>query len=536
RVAITVERKVWEKAQAMVLTRALINIESVQSKLLAQNVGYVRLKNFQGNTTRHLQASLESLAKEAGAGGLKGLVLDLRGNPGGLLEQAIQVSDLFLSKGSIVTTVGLSDKLREEKRAHADDGDKNYPIAVLVNAGSASASEIVAGALKNLNRAVVIGRQTFGKGSVQVLYDFQDESALKLTIAKYLTPGDISIQEVGIVPDIALVPTRVTRERLDVFAPRKSSGEADLEQHFGNPGSQAVAKKREEVLGRGGKSPEELKYLKEDGKQKDAAARAQLTEEGKAPKLSKNDKGGVKKPGEKDKALEVDMSGADEDLDDQLDAESQDEIKEDFEVQFARDFVLKAPSSDREKMLQTGKSFLQERRRAEEERINGAIEALGVDWKPGPTPKNVQLTATLKPGSEKRIMAGDVLELEVTVENRGTDVVRRLRAWTDSENPFLDKREFVFGAVKPGERRSWKVPVKLPKELTARRDEVSVKFYDDRGLLPEAVSSEMSFGELPRPAFAFNWQVNDACPGCNGDGLIQRGEQVELLLDVTNSG
>src|SRR6185503_16434947 len=139
------------------------------------------------------------------------------------------------------------------------DGDDAWPIAVLVNAGSASASEIVAGALKNLDRAVIIGRQTFGKGSVQVLYDFPDDSALKLTIAKYLTPGDISIQEVGIVPDIALTPTRVTKERLDVFAPRRSMGEADLEHHFGNPSSQTAAKKRDEVLGRE-KPVEELKY------------------------------------------------------------------------------------------------------------------------------------------------------------------------------------------------------------------------------------------------------------------------------------
>src|SRR5262245_14128550 len=226
RVTITIARKVWDKAKVMTLTRALINIESVQSKLLARTVGYVRLKNFQGNTTRHLQQALTDLDAEArqkgSPSGIRGLVLDLRGNPGGLLDQAIQVSDLFVSDGTIVATVGLSDKLREEKKAHADDGDDAWPIAVLVNAGSASASEIVAGALKNLNRAVIIGRQTFGKGSVQVLYDFPDESALKLTIAKYLTPGDISIQEVGIVPDVELIPTRVTKDRIDLFAPRKS--------------------------------------------------------------------------------------------------------------------------------------------------------------------------------------------------------------------------------------------------------------------------------------------------------------------------
>ena len=269
KVTISVNRKGWEKPQQMIVTRALITIESVQSKLLASNVGYVRLKNFQGNTTRDLQSSIEEMGEQAkkggSANGLKGLVLDLRGNPGGLLDQAIQVSDLFLSSGTIVSTVGLSDKLREEKRAHQDDEDDLFPIAVLVNAGSASASEIVAGALKNQNRAVIIGRQSFGKGSVQVLYDFPDESALKLTIAKYLTPGDLSIQEVGITPDIQLIPTRVTKDRVDVFAPRRSMGEADLESHFANPANAngAAAKKRDDVVVRE-KPVDTVKYLKEE--------------------------------------------------------------------------------------------------------------------------------------------------------------------------------------------------------------------------------------------------------------------------------
>ncbi len=252
---------------------------------------------------RHAGCAAASWPSDAEAtGGLKGLVVDLRGNPGGLLEQAIQVSDLFLSQGTIVTTVSLSERQREEKRAHADDGDNKYPLAVLVNPGSASASEIVAGALKNLNRAVIIGQQTFGKGSVQVLYEFgsptgnpNDESALKLTIAKYLTPGDVSIQEVGVEPDIELVPTRVTSDRVNVFAPRKTLGEADLEHHFGNSASQAAATKREEVLGKE-KPFVSIRYLKEDAKQKDAAARQQKVEEGKDPKLSKNDKEKGAKP------------------------------------------------------------------------------------------------------------------------------------------------------------------------------------------------------------------------------------------------
>jgi carboxyl-terminal processing protease len=533
KVTITIERKAWEKPSPMTLTRAMINIESVQSKMLSQNVGYVRLKNFQGNTTRHLQQALNELdatAREKGSpGGIRGLVLDMRGNPGGLLDQAIQVSDLFVSQGTIVATVGFSDKLREEKKAHADEGDDVYPIAVLLNAGSASASEIVAGALKNLNRAVIIGRQSFGKGSVQVLYDFPDDSALKLTIAKYLTPGDISIQEVGITPDIELIPTRVTKDRLDVFAPRKSMGEADLEHHFSNSSKAEAVKKRDDVVLRE-KPSESLKYLKDEPKEKVAEAPKPT-----APAHPKDPKGKGKDKNPLTDAPEVPPSAAEE-LDDQLDAESQDEVKEDFEVSFARDYVIAAPFVRRDKMLEAGKGFITEKRQMEEARIASAITALGIDWTPGETPKNVQLTGTIKPGFERKIAAGETVQVDVTAENKGTETLRRLRAWTESDNGFLDRREFLFGMLKPGEKKTWSVQVKLPKDLTSRRDGVTVKFQDDSGVLQETVMGELSFTELARPAFSFNYQVLDDCSSCNGDGMIQRGEEITLLLDVTNTG
>ncbi|RKG74724.1 PDZ domain-containing protein [Corallococcus exercitus] len=535
RITITVERDGWDKPRNMTVARATISIESVQHKLLAGGVGYVRLKNFQGNTTRDLEAALTDIRKQAEAkGGFKGLVLDLRGNPGGLLEQAIQVSDTFLSKGTIVATVGFSDKLREEKRARPTEGEESYPIAVLVNAGSASASEIVAGALKNLDRAVIIGRQTFGKGSVQVLYDFPDDSALKLTIAKYLTPGDVSIQEVGIVPDIQLVPTRVTADRVDVFAPRKSMGEADLDQHFGNPESATIAKKREEVLDRE-KPGTSLKYLKVD--EKAAQATAAKKEEPKEKVAAKPGTAKDKKEhGENDPLLDVDVAGQGEDLDDQLDAESQEEIKEDFEVQFARDFVLKVPAVKRGEQIRQGKQFVEQKRNEEEQRINNAIAALGLDWSPGPTPKNVQLDASFSPNGDAKIIAGEQLDMVIHVENKGTEPLKRVRGWTESDNAFLDRREFLFGAIAPGEKKSWKVQVRLPKDLTSRRDDVKVKLFDDNGPLRDTLVSELSFVELPRPTFAFNWQVVDDCAECNGDGVVQRGEDVTVVMDVTNTG
>ncbi len=524
KVTIALNRKGWDKPQAMTVTRALITIESVQSKLLASGVGYVRLKNFQGNTTRDLQTAIGELTEQARKGGsvpgLKGLVLDLRGNPGGLLDQAIQVSDLFLSSGTIVSTVGLSDKLREEKRAHEDDEDDLFPIAVLVNAGSASASEIVAGALKNQNRAVVIGRQSFGKGSVQVLYDFPDDSALKLTIAKYLTPGDLSIQEVGITPDIELIPTRVAKDRVDVFAPRKVMGEADLESHFANPANGQAAKKRDDVVNKE-KPVDSLKYLKEE---KEKVAKATDPKKAPAPKGGKN------------VLTDSEGSSHDEELDDQLDAESQDEVKEDFEVTFAREYLLAAPRLRRDDMLKAGKTFVLEKRQAEERRIADAITGLGIDWTAGETPKNVQLASSLKPTSDKKIIAGDTVPLELTVENRGADPVRRLRAWIESDNGFLDRREFLFGQVKPGEKKTWTVNVKIPKDIASRRDGVTVRLQDDSGVLAESTAGELTIVEFARPQFAYTWSIVDDCAACNGDGLVQRGETIALMLDVTNVG
>ncbi|MFZ5443617.1 MAG: MXAN_5808 family serine peptidase [Myxococcota bacterium] len=523
KVTITVNRKSWDKPQSMTVTRALITIESVQSKLLSSNVGYVRLKNFQGNTTRDLSQALEELTDQArrsgGSQGLRGLVLDLRGNPGGLLDQAIQVSDLFLSSGTIVSTVGLSDKLREEKRAHQDDEDDLFPIAVLVNAGSASASEIVAGALKNQNRAVIIGRQTFGKGSVQVLYDFPDDSALKLTIAKYLTPGDVSIQEVGITPDIQLIPTRVSKERVDVFAPRKVMGEADLESHFANPANAQAAKKRDDVVMRE-KPAETVKYLKEEKQ-----------------KVAKKDDPKAVKGGGKNVLTDTEAADAhNEELDDQLDAESQDEVKEDFEVAFAKDYLLAAPQLRRDEQLKAGRTFVLEKRQVEERRIADAITALGVDWTAGETPKNPQLFSSLKPTSDRKITAGETVPLELTVENKGGDAVRRLRAWIESDNGFLDRREFLFGMVKPGEKKTWTVNVKIPKDLASRRDGVTVKLQDDSGVLAETTAGELTIVEIPRPQFAFNWSIVDDCATCNGDGLAQRGETIWVTVDVTNVG
>ena len=187
------------------LVRDTIRVQSVRSRVLESGYGYVRLAQFQERSDRDVQKALEKLAAEKG--GLKGLVLDLRNNPGGLLTQAVRVADLFLDSGLIVYTEGRIEAQKQKYYAQKDGSWMDFPLVVLVNGGSASASEIVAGALQDHKRAVVLGTKTFGKGSVQTILPLDDNSALRLTTARYFTPSGRSIQATGIVPDIVVDAT-----------------------------------------------------------------------------------------------------------------------------------------------------------------------------------------------------------------------------------------------------------------------------------------------------------------------------------------
>jgi carboxyl-terminal processing protease len=184
------------------LVRDTIRVQSVRSRTLESGYGYIRLAQFQERSDRDVQKALETLV--AGKGGLKGLVLDLRNNPGGLLTQAVRISDLFLDAGLIVYTEGRIDSQKQKYFSQKNASWLDFPIVVLVNGGSASASEIVAGALQDHKRAVVLGTKTFGKGSVQTILPLDDNSALRLTTARYFTPKGRSIQATGIVPDIVM--------------------------------------------------------------------------------------------------------------------------------------------------------------------------------------------------------------------------------------------------------------------------------------------------------------------------------------------
>ena len=203
KIELTIMRSSDERPFDVTLERAVIQVASVRSRTLEPGFGYIRVSHFQARTTEDVLAAVETL-KTTNDGTLKGLVLDLRNNPGGVLNSAVGVSDAFLTGGLIVYTQGRQEDSKLQFQAGPDDILSGAPIVVLVNGGSASASEIVAGALQDHKRAIVMGNQTFGKGSVQTIVPIDETSALKLTTARYFTPAGRSIQAQGITPDIAL--------------------------------------------------------------------------------------------------------------------------------------------------------------------------------------------------------------------------------------------------------------------------------------------------------------------------------------------
>lgn len=238
-ITITIMREAWKESKDFTIVRDVIKIKSVKSKVIDENIGYVKLTQFQESTASDLASALEKLKK----GGITSLILDMRNNPGGLLNSAVDVSDQFLPTKKLV--VYIKGRKGNKTEYHTEGTFQSYteiPMVVLVNQGSASASEIVAGALKDWSRAIIIGGQTFGKGSVQSLIPLSDGAGLRLTTAKYYTPKGISIQGVGITPDIIVKLDAKNGKGHTVLR------EKDLERHLKNEQKKEESQEEQEKV------------------------------------------------------------------------------------------------------------------------------------------------------------------------------------------------------------------------------------------------------------------------------------------------
>lgn len=245
KVTLSIYRDGWEKLKDFEIIRDIIPLHSVYGLTLEPGFAYIQITNFQEQTTNDLKDTLNTLNAEST---IKGLVLDLRNNPGGLLDQAISVSDIFLEEGLVVYTKGRVPEQNMTFQAHANNGKNTYPLVILVNEGSASASEIVAGAIQDHQRGVIVGSTTFGKGSVQTILPMPGGSGLRLTTARYYTPNGRSIQATGIVPDVEVPFIPYTGQKKGKQLPLAVVREADLKNHILNtvePDTKAFAIKKE---------------------------------------------------------------------------------------------------------------------------------------------------------------------------------------------------------------------------------------------------------------------------------------------------
>ncbi|MES9900443.1 MAG: S41 family peptidase [Sedimenticola sp.] len=238
---LTIIREGKEKPVKLTIVRAIIKVASVKGRVLEEGYGYLRISHFQSRTTEDMLKRLSELKAESEEG-LRGMVLDLRNNPGGILSGAVSVSDAFLTDGVIVYTQGREETSRMDFNAAPDDVLEGLPIVVLVNGGSASASEIVAGALQDHKRAIIMGSKTFGKGSVQTIVPITEDTAVKLTTARYFTPNGRSIQAEGIKPDIEIENIKVA-ETDD--ADESQVKESDLNRHLANGNGKKTVEDKE---------------------------------------------------------------------------------------------------------------------------------------------------------------------------------------------------------------------------------------------------------------------------------------------------
>ncbi len=486
KITITIERE-GKSPREVTLTRAVINIESVQHAILMhedKRIGYLRVKSFQANTIADVRTALAAFHAEGKA--LDGMVLDMRNNPGGLLGVAVELTNHFLRKGTIVSTVGAHDRLLDRDVATAPGTEPDYPIVVLINEGSASASEIVAGALQADDRAIIMGGRSFGKGSVQTIFELGLDAALKLTIAQYKAAGTESIQLVGVTPDVEILPVVVDAKSMNLKRDVLTN-ESDLDEHLGNLRAKGNTPQA--------KSPFSVPHLTPKENDDDREARS-IRDYAKKPK-----------------------------------------IDDDFMVTLARTLILNDGAGTRTAMLGRIAPSIETARQAQQQKIAAALKTFDIDWNVTPaagTPK-LSLSYRLLSGGKPvaRARAGSTVEIELTATNTGAGPYSQLIGVGQSkETPFLSNREFPFGFIAPGKTQRWRTPIELPENLSRQTLTMPIDFDEAHGNIPEPIDVKIPIEAIDPPAFAFSYRLT----GTKSNQTLATGKTIGLIADIANVG
>ena len=463
-----------------VLEREEIRVESVEKfdlNLSGMTIRYIRINNFQIGTSKELENKISDL------NGIDGLILDLRNNPGGLLEEAVKISDLFLSgKHIIVSTKGPSvSKIHESKKFYLGELYERVPIAVLINRGSASASEIVAAALKQNDRAILIGEKSFGKGTVQSLWRLKDGSGLKLTVGEYLTPSGNSIQDIGVNPSIFLNPVYIFEDNKNL-------------------------KKMDKAI-------------------KGLARNLRLIRESELFNKDKN----IETHSISYLGNNKNKYNSTEKIDENL----YHKLKSDI---FIRVAVIAIQYPNRKKINHNLNKKIRELEFNENKKIYARLSELGIDWSKNELEKiNSPYNLNLKWEAEK--IGPGILNLKVQIHNVGNQKANRLIVITKASNVLLDGLEFPIGEVLPGESRSYHVKVNFSSRLMEETEPVEIILLGQHNRVLKSMRKNLKFLSRRNPLFKFKTKMFDngklGSKG-NGDGQIQVGETIALSFQIVN--
>lgn len=499
RLTLHVRRKGWAQPKRVVLIRAAVSTPNVTGHMLPGNIGYVRLRGFKWGSALAIREQLARLRREAN-GNLLGLILDLRHNGGGLVIEAVAICSLFVDKG-VVTTYAGANTPRKTYKVSGTNLEERYPMTVLLDGYSASASELLSGALRNHQRAVVMGRQSYGKGTVQVAGPLRAFKIFyRMTIAQYMLPGEQSIQAVGVTPDVEILPVSLRKGHIRYYS-TKPRDNAKRRKRWPSFLLQNMEQQQP--------SQYQLRYL--------AVGPKKANKKKKQPKKAKRRK---RKP--RPKSWFIDPTHP---------------LGADFDVWFARYALANTKSGRRDVFLEQLKRPLKRVRREQQARIARAAKVLGLDWRmPRKLPKKqttLQATATLE-GKLRTISTNKPFRLRLRVKNTGNTTAYRVRGVLYADTPTLQYKEFLLGKIPPKRSLSKTLTLTLPDSVASRVDWLRFKVRAE-GAAETKARLALPWRAPTRPDYAIAYHVQDPAPDGNGDGRLQPGERATLVLTLKNT-